>query len=234
VIWRRSGGSVRSASVAIGAGGVVQQARKKAEEPMTTPTIHLPVLLTLGGMRRFSVAEYHKMIEIGILTEDDNLELLDGYLVHKMPPTPPHDATIQKIMKKLFRILPPDWDLRVQSAITVTTSEPAPDLAIVRGDESLYLTRHPGPADIGLVIEVADTTLTGDRVDKGRIYARASIACYWIVNLVDRQIEVYTAPAGPTATPAYGQRQDWRVGDDMALTLDGIVVASIPVRELLP
>jgi Uma2 family endonuclease len=188
----------------------------------------------MAGFRRFSVAEYHKLIEIGIITEDDNLELLEGYLVHKMSHNPPHDATIQKVMKRLFRILPPDWDLRVRSAITLTTSEPEPDLAVVRGDENTYLTRHPSPADIGLVIEVADATLAGDRIDKGRIYARAGITCYWIVNLVDRQVEVYTAPSGPTASPVYSQRQDLHTGDDIPLTLDGVVAASIPVRELLP
>jgi Uma2 family endonuclease len=201
---------------------------------MTAQTFHLPWQGTMAGFRRFSVAEYHKLIEIGILTEDDNLELLEGYLVHKMSRNPPHDATIQKIMKKLLRLLPPDWDLRVQSAITLTTSEPEPDLAVVRGDENSYLTRHPVPADIGLAIEVADTTLAGDRADKGRIYARAGISYYWIVNIVDRQVEVYTIPSGPTASPAYTQRQDFRIGDDVMLTLDGIVAATIPVRELLP
>jgi Uma2 family endonuclease len=201
---------------------------------MTSKTIPLPLQGTMAGFRRFSVAEYHKLIEIGILTEDDNLELLEGYLVHKMSRNPPHDATIQKIMKRLFRILPPDWDLRVQSAITLTSSEPEPDLAVVRGDENSYLTRHPGPADIGLAIEVADATLAGDRIDKGRIYARAGIACYWIVNLVDRQVEVYTVPSGPTASPSYAQRQDLQIGDDIALTLDGVVAATLPVKELLP
>jgi Uma2 family endonuclease len=188
----------------------------------------------MAGFRRFSVAEYHKLIEIGILTEDDNLELLEGYLVHKMSRNPPHDATIQKVMKRLFRALPPGWDLRVQSAITLTTSEPEPDLAVVRGDENSYLTHHPVPADIGLVIEVAEATLNADRIDKGRIYAQAGIPIYWIVKLVDGQVEVYTAPSGSTASPAYGQRQDLRVGDDIALMLDGTIAASIPVRELLP
>ena len=201
---------------------------------MIVQAIQIPWQGTMAGLRRFSVAEYHKLIEIGILTEDDNLELLEGYLVHKMSRNPPHDAAIQKIMKKLFRLLPPDWDLRVQSAITLSTSEPEPDLAIVRGDENNYVARHPGPADIGLVIEVADTTLVGDRADKGRIYARAGIPCYWIINLVDRQVEVYTAPSGATATPAYGQRQDFATGDDIALTLDGATVATIAVRDLLP
>jgi Uma2 family endonuclease len=188
----------------------------------------------MAGFRRFTVDEYHKLIEVGILTEDDNLELLDGYLVHKMSRNPPHDATIQKAMKRLFRALPPDWDLRIQSAVTLTESEPEPDLAVVLGDETRYLTRHPGPGDIGLVIEVAEATLAGDRADKGRIYAQAAIPCYWIMNLVDGQVEVYTGPSGPTAAPEYAQRHDLRLGADVALVLDGAVAASIPVRELLP
>ena len=201
---------------------------------MMPTTLSLPIQGQMAGFRRFSVAEYHRLIEIGVLTEDDNLELLDGYLVHKMSRNPPHDAAIQKITKRLYRLLPPDWDLRIQSAVTLTRSEPEPDLAVVRGDETRYLTKHPGPADIGLVVEVSDSTLDGDRIDKGRLYAEAGIAQYWIVNFVDQQIEVYTQPFGATATPAYRQRQDYRVGDEVPLCLDGRVVANIPVSELLP
>jgi Uma2 family endonuclease len=201
---------------------------------MTAQTFHLPWQGTMAGFRRFSVAEYHKLIEIGILTEDDNLELLEGYLVHKMSRNPPHDAALQLIQATLPQLLPIGWCLRMQSAITVGGSEPEPDGAIVRGNARSYSSHHPSPAEIGLVIEVADTTLAGDRTDKGRIYARAGISCYWIVNIVDRQVEVYTVPSGPTVSPAYTQRQDFRIGDDVMLTLDGIVAATIPVRELLP
>ena len=103
---------------------------------MIVQAIQIPWQGTMAGLRRFSVAEYHKLIEIGILTEDDNLELLEGYLVNKMSRNPPQDAAIQKIMKKLFRLLPPDWDLRVQSAITLSTSEPELDLARVLAESS--------------------------------------------------------------------------------------------------
>jgi Uma2 family endonuclease len=188
----------------------------------------------MAGFRRFSVAEYHKLTEIGILTEDDNLELLEGYLVLKMSRNPPHDVSIHLILRALLSILLPGWSVRVQSAITLTESEPEPDLAVVRGDERTYSNRHPGPADVGLVIEVSDTTLPGDRADKGRIYARAGLACYWIVNLTDRQVEVYTSPSGPTASPAFAQRVDYHVGDSVPLVLDGTTVANVVVQELLP
>lgn len=200
---------------------------------MATRAAHLPYQGTMAGFRRFSVAEYHRLIELGVLTEDDNLELLEGYLVHKMTRNPPHDAAIQKGTKRWLRLLPAGWDLRVQSAITLAESEPEPDFAIVRGDETAYLTRHPTATDLGLVIEVSDSTLPGDRDDKGRIYARAGIACYWIVNLVDRQVEVYTSPSGPVPDPRYGQRADYRPGDSVPLVLSTALV-QVPAHELLP
>jgi Uma2 family endonuclease len=188
----------------------------------------------MAGIRRSSVNEYHRLIELGILTEDDNLELLDGYLVHKTAGNPPHDAAIQKGTKRWLRILPSGWDLRVQSAVTLTDSEPEPDFAIVRGDEQAYLVRHPMAADIGLLIEVSDSTLLGDRDDKGRIYSRASIDCYWIVNLPDRLIEVYTMPSGPTADPKFAKRVDYRDGDSISLALGGSTTIQMAVRDLLP
>jgi hypothetical protein len=85
-----------------------------------------------------------------------------------------------------------------------------------------------------MLIEVSDSTLAGDRADKGRIYARANIPIYWIVNLVDRLIEIYTSPSGPIADPTYAQRQDYRPGDSVPLILDGITVTTIAVSDLLP
>ena len=201
---------------------------------MATQTARLPYQGRMAGFRRFTVAEYHRLIELGILTEDDNLELLDGYLVHKMSRNPPHDAAIQKGTKKWLRLLPPGWDLRVQSAITLTESEPEPDFSIVRGDETVYVTRHPTAVDIGLVVEVSDSTLLGDRDDKGRIYANAGIECYWIVNLNDRQIEVYTSPSGPVPDPRFAQRVDYRGSDVVPLSLGGSALLQVAVQDLLP
>ena len=201
---------------------------------MPPQTTNLPLLGTQAGFRRFTVDEYHRLTEIGILTEDDNLELLEGYLVLKMPRNPPHDGTLHKVYKRLLGVLPPGWDMRMQSAVTLGDSEPEPDIAVVREDPAGYSTRHPTAADIGLVIEVSDSTLAGDRADKSRIYARAGIPCYWIVNLVNHQVEVYTSPGGPAPAFAYARRQDHGIGDTVVFTLDGNAVAGIPVRELLP
>ncbi len=201
---------------------------------MTTSTTGLPLLGLQAGFRRFTVAEYHKFLELGLLTEDDNLELIEGYLVHKMSRNPPHDGTLKKVEKRLSRLLPAGWEIRIQCAVTLPDSEPEPDLAVVREDPAEYMTRHPGPRDVGLVVEVADSTLPGDRSDKARIYARAGIVCYWIVNLNERQVEVYTAPSGPAAEPEYGQRVDHRAGDLVSFVLDGTAVGTIAAQELLP
>lgn len=188
----------------------------------------------MAGFRRFSVPEYHKLIEIGVLTEDDNLELLEGYLVHKTGRNPPHDVALQLTSESLAAALPTGWCLRVQSAITLPESEPEPDIAVVRGGARTYASKHPGPGDIGTLIEVSDTTLDADRIDKGRIYAKANVGCYWIVNLINRQIEVYRQPSGPAASPAFAQQATYRAGDAVPLVLDGVTVASIAVDDILP
>ena len=103
-----------------------------------------------------------------------------------------------------------------------------------RGDETAYLARHPSAGDVGLVVEVADPSLLRDQRDKTRIYARAAIPVYWIINLVDRRVEVYTQPSGPTAVPAYGAFQTYQPGDAVPLVLDGATVGSVPAADLLP
>ncbi len=183
---------------------------------------------------RYSVAEYHRMIDAGYFADNERVELIEGRLVNKMPRNPPHDGTLFTTQKCLFRLGLVGWDVRIQSGVTLIDSEPEPDLAVVREDANDYKTRHPGPADAGLVIEVADSSLAFDRGDKCRIYARAGIVTYWIINVVDQQIEVYESPSGPTANPKYGQRTDYVVGDRVAVVLDGVTAGTIAVADILP
>ena len=199
---------------------------------MTPSVANLPLLGVTAGFRRFSVPEYHHLCELGILTEDDNLELLEGYLVHKMPRNPPHDGTLHLLLRFLWRMVPDEWEVRCQSGVTLSDSEPEPDLAVVQTDPERYMRRHPAPSDIALVIEVADSSLDGDRADKCRIYARAGVPWYWIVNLVDLQIEVYSSPVGGP-TPGYRDRVDRRFGDEVEVLLDGRRVGSVAVSAVL-
>jgi len=203
---------------------------------MSTIMTPIPVVLQPPTLpvHRFSVDQYHKMIETGTLSEDDRVELLEGLIVPKMPRNPPHDGSIQLADEAIRPNLPSGWQLRIQSAITTDDSEPEPDLTIVEGPARRFISRHPGPSDVKTLIEVADTTVQRDRVEKGRIYARASISIYWIINLVDRQVEVYTDSTGPDANPRYRQRQDYGARDSVPLVIEGNEVARIVVSALLP
>lgn len=200
-----------------------------------TPTTATPV--TYGhdaSIAKFSVARYQRMIETGILTPEDKVELLENYVVLKMPRNPRHDSTLQRMFRPLLRCLTSGWDLRIQSAVVFADSQPEPDFALVRGTAADYEIRHPGPADIGLLIEVADSSILRDQRDKTRIYARAGIPCYWIVNLVDRRVEVYSQPSGPAPVPGYASFQIYQPGDAIPLVLDGNPVAFVPASDLLP
>lgn len=185
-------------------------------------------------MRKFSVDEYHRMIDADVLTDDSAVELLEGWIVSKMTHRPAHSITIEKIVEALRPRLPKGMRLRIQSPITTPDSEPEPDIAVVRGSISDHVSRHPSPAETPLVIEVSDSTLEQDRGQKSRLYARAGIAAYWIVNLIDRQIEVQSAPSGATTAPSYGSRLDYQSGETVPLVIEGHEVGHIAVDDLLP
>ena len=183
---------------------------------------------------RLSVDQYHAMIRAGILTTDDPVELLEGWLVAKMSKNPSHRNVTRLIRQALERLVPAGWYVDTQEPITTVDSEPEPDVTVIRGDTRHYLDRHPGPPDVALVVEVADATLQRDRGFKKRLYARAGIPVYWVVNLPERQFEVYTDPSGPTDAPDYRQRQDYGPADALTFVLEGTEIGRIVVQELLP
>jgi Uma2 family endonuclease len=184
---------------------------------------------------RLNVDQYHEMIRRGILTDDDPVELLDGWLVYKMPKNPPHRVATRSTRKALEQVVPAGWYVDSQEPITLgERSEPEPDGMVVRGESNQYLERHPGPEDVALIAEVADATLARDRGSKKRLYARANVPVYWIINLFDRQIEVYTDPTGLAEQPDYRQRQDYGPSDSVPVVIAGQEVGRIPVRDLLP
>jgi Uma2 family endonuclease len=115
-----------------------------------------------------------------------------------------------------------------------SSSEPEPDAKLVRGSPRDYAGRRITPADVGLVIEVSDTSLHEDHVVKNVLYARSSVPVYWFVNIPDRRVEVYTEPTGPDSSPDYRRREDHASGADVPLILDGVEVARIAVADLLP
>ena len=151
-------------------------------------------------LRRWALAEYHRMIELGVLTTAGRVELLDGYLVNKMAQNDPHHSTVQRLTLDLVRAVPAGWQPRVQLPVDIHDQEPEPDGAVVRGDRRAYDHRKPTGNDFGVVIEVSDSSLRIDRGLKAELYARGGIPVYWIVNLTDGVIEVYTDP-DPASSP---------------------------------
>jgi Uma2 family endonuclease len=193
-----------------------------------------PTELAPVPVLRFTVAEYEALVRSGAFPEEPRHELLEGWITPKMTKSPLHEAAIDQIQETLRAHLPPGWRLRIQSAITTGDSQPEPDLALARGDARTYLDRHPGPGEVPLVIEVADSSLARDRGLKARVYARAGIPHYWIVNLADRQVEVHTSPTGTATTAAYSRVESIRPEGVIPLMLDGAEVGPFRARNLLP
>jgi len=147
--------------------------------------------------RLINVEEYHKMGEHGILDEKDRLELIQGQIVHMSPIGSRHAAYVDKILGLLSGILPPDEViLRVQNPISLDDlSEPEPDTTLLKPTSDYYVSGHPGPQDILLIIEVADTSYPYDRYVKSELYATAGIPAYCIVHIEKKEIELFHQPA---------------------------------------
>ena len=206
------------------------------DAPLHTPFAgSVPAIdpLVTGGRpaRRFTVDEYHRMIETGILTENDRVELLDGWILEMSPIGPPHVTCVALVAAALQEILPTGWHLRLQAPVTLRTSEPEPDIAVVSGNIRDYITRHPSGSDIALLVEVADSSLEFDRNSKRPQYAAAGIPEYWVVNFNDRQLEVLRglAAGGASANPEILDESG-----SVALTIAGIIAGTIRVSDLLP
>lgn len=199
-----------------------------------TPHTDWRVAVPTDPIWRLSVEQYHQMIETGILTDDDPVELLEGWLVTKMPKNPRHRLSTQLTREAIARLLPTDWYVEDQEPVTLQESEPEPDISIVRGRRRDYHDRHPSAEDLALVIEVSDTTLQRDRTIKKQVYARANVVAYWIINLPERQIEVYTVPSGDVGDADYQQSVIYKSGDTIPLVLIDLPIGELQVSEILP
>ncbi len=182
---------------------------------------------------RLTVATYHKLIETLELTENNRFELLKGVLVEKLTHNPLHSNLIRILQALLMPMLPQGFLFNSQLPITLSDSEPKPDISITRGNAAEFFTRHPGPADISLVIEVSSTSLLTDRY-KAEIYAEAGIPWYWIVNLAARRVEVYSQPTPTADGLRYGAPQIYQPGELIPVIVDGRELGTLAAAELLP
>jgi len=152
-------------------------------------------------IRSLTIDEYHRMIETNIIGEGERVELISGQIFNMAAKGTRHTVSTTELMGELLMILGRRAKIRCQDPITLPNhSEPEPDIVIARLRGDNYLDSHPAPADIILVIEVADSTLNFDRNTKAPLYAAAGIGEYWIVNLVDDRLEISTQPEGSIYT----------------------------------
>jgi Uma2 family endonuclease len=178
---------------------------------------------------RLTVDEYERLAAAAVLN-DDRVELIDGYLVRKMPKNPPHVWTVDAVLKSLEARLTGWWCRKEDPVRIPKYDEPEPDVAVVRGSRDDYIDRTPRPKDVAMLVEVSQSTLDRDRGEKKSAYARGRIAIYWIINLVDRQVEVYSNPR----RGQYRSSQVFKPGQDVPIVIDGVEVGRIAVAVLLP
>ncbi len=178
---------------------------------------------------RFTVGQYDRMIELGILTEDDRVELIRGEIVPKMPIGPRHAA----VVNRLNRLLSPQVQgralLALQNPIHLADSEPEPDLSVLHPRPDDYAGGHPVPPEVFLLVEVSDSSVDRDRDEKAPLYAENGIPEYWIIDLDSDTVLVHRGPRPDGTWAATDAR---RRGDTLDLiTLSGVTVA---VADVLP
>ena len=177
---------------------------------------------------RLSVRDYHRLGETGILTEDDRVELLEGQLVDRSPIGPRHALVVDALTELLVMTFADRARVRVQNPVELDDgSEPQPDFALVRRRAADARRVHPGPDDVFLLIEVADSSLLVDSGLKMELYARAGIRELWIVDLTTDTVLVYRHPAGGR----YGSVA--RMGAPDVLEVEALPGAGIPVADVL-
>jgi Uma2 family endonuclease len=197
--------------------------QQKTELPQKTILPSNPIV-----RHRFTIEQYHGMIDRGIFAEDEPIELIRGEIVRKMPMGNPHAATVNILTRLLSKCIPDSAMISIQNPVLLSDSEPEPDVAILNFRDDLYAARRPVAQDVLLLIEVADSSLAYDRDVKGPIYAEAGVCEYWIVNLLNSTVEVYRDPQSDgrfaTVTTAVS-------GEILTpLLLSGL---SVPVDEVL-
>lgn len=167
----------------------------------------------LRTRHRFTVREYYGMAEFGLLDPDARVELIEGEILEMPPIGPPHAAIVTRVATTLIRRVPGEITVRAQVPIRLNDrTEPQPDISLVRSRPDGYGRRHPQGEDILLVIEVGESSVSYDRIKKGRLYSRSWIPEYWLVDIPGQRLEIYRSP-GPEG---YTEKRELTRGDTAA------------------
>jgi Uma2 family endonuclease len=177
----------------------------------------------------FTVDEYYRIYQAGVLNEDDRVELINGEIVYMSPTGTKHATCVDRLAEILTFALQKQAQLRVQSSIQLPpNSQPQPDLALLKRKADFYVSAHPTPADIYLLIEVADSSIAFDRNVKMPMYGAAGIPEAWLVDIEAQCIEVYRHPE----SGSYAESQTFKPGQ--SISLQAFPDIQIAVTEVLP
>ena len=186
-----------------------------------------------SSLYRMTLEQYESLIASGFFSKRDDVHLINGYVVTRMAESPAHGAVLEAVRIAIGAILlaVAGWHTRSQSGLRIPAqvSIPRPDLAVVRGVPQDYKARYPEPADTALVVEVSISSLDEDRA-LADIYGKAGIPVYWLVNVDDGQVEVYSNP-GPSG---YQSHEVLAPGHVLSVVIDGVVIGAIAVADILP
>ncbi len=178
---------------------------------------------------RWTVDDYEKMIHLGVLTENQKVELIRGEIVSKMPIGDPHAACVKRLTRLFYSVAANLATISVQDPIRLADSEPEPDIVLCTQRPDDYVTGKPQSADIRLIIEVADSSLEFDREVKAPLYAENGIPEYWIVNLIDGCVEVFQ---GPQPDGKYSAAQTFKAG--ATITLTQLPTITVAIADIIP
>ena len=151
--------------------------------------------MSIAQAKRFTLDEYHKLAELGFFHEEERIELINGELIEMVSKGTAHETCLRKLWKELPTLVGNRVTLQSQAPILIPPkSEPEPDFALLKNRDDDYLSGHPQPADVLLVMEVSDSSLDYDQDVKIPLYAQAGISDYWLFNLFDNYLESYSEP----------------------------------------
>jgi len=184
-------------------------------------------------LQRISVEQYHQMIDAGVFSNGEKCELIRGVLLEKPVPKPPHSYTVDVLSDLLRELVGAGFVVRTQQPVTMGDSEPEPDVVVAHGTRRDYKSKHPGPSDVAILVEVADASVRDDRTTKLTMYAEAGVSTYWIVDLKARTVVVFTLPRGGRK-PGYRKASAFQAGDQLPLVLGGKRIGFISVDDILP
>jgi Uma2 family endonuclease len=186
-------------------------------------------ITTLDNLKSWTVQDYHRMSEMGILDPNERTELIAGQITLMVAKGTPHVITLQLLASELLGQIGTTALIRTQDPIHLDdSSEPEPDLVIVRGEILDYIDRHPQPTDIHLLVEVADSTLSYDCQVKDKVYAKAGIPEYWVIDIKNRQVHIFRDPQ------ATGYASQLILAESQTVSLFAFPAVIMPIGSILP